>query len=49
VHTLLFFVKRKVCIIFKKKIKDLKKPKKTPNKFFSGLLGGFFGFFWVGF
>ena len=37
--------KRKV-VLFSYKIYNLKKPKKT---FFVGFLGGFFGFFWVGF
>jgi hypothetical protein len=38
---------RKVCIIFIKKIKNLKKFKKPPKKHF--LVGFLGGFFWVGF
>ncbi len=38
--------KRKVCILKKKKIKNLKKPKKP---LFSGFFMWVFGFFWVGF
>jgi hypothetical protein len=38
-------LKRKVCIIFIKNKKKIKKPKKNV---FNGFLGGFFGFFlWV--
>jgi hypothetical protein len=41
--------KRKVCIIFIRNKKNLKTQKTKKKYFWWVFLGGFFGFFWVGF
>jgi hypothetical protein len=43
------FEREKFVLFFHRKLKILKNPKNPQKTFLVGFLGGFFGFFWVGF